>query len=143
MAMVFHLVSYIQENLADLVTGHKERKEQELLRQEMEQRKQQELEEKRRFGTRVTRELFFKWKAEFDQEMQALQSAEDKARLEAKKNKLTGRQLFEQDKNLVQSDAAYMEEGDLTVDASLFEGEDLYITDEEEEERNIALSDSD
>lgn len=37
---------------------------------------------------------------------------------------ISGRQLFEQDKSLASSDAKYMDDGDVSVDASQFDKEE-------------------
>jgi hypothetical protein len=53
---------------------------------------------------------------------------------------LTGRQLFERDKNLAVSDASYVEEGVVSVDISQY---DRSAVDEEEEDNVVHFSDSD
>ncbi|BFZ64812.1 hypothetical protein YB2330_005965 [Saitoella coloradoensis] len=97
----------------------------------------------------VTPERFLAWKAKFDVEMAALRAAEKKAAEEkalgrgARNNtnpkKLTGKELFETNKDLIASDAQYLEEGDVEVDLSQFER--VKIRDEEEEEQRLAFSD--
>jgi len=49
---------------------------------------------------------------------------------------ILGRQLFEQDESLAKSDMTYIEEGDVTVDISLFEME-VDMSDEDEEDTSI------
>ncbi|CAG8473196.1 1953_t:CDS:10 [Ambispora gerdemannii] len=88
------------------------------------------MEEQARFqGTKVTVASFLEWREKFNKEKAEKERIEKGTaaykRDEAKKLKATGRQLFEQDATLAKSDATFMEEGDVTVDTSLFEHEDL------------------
>ncbi|KAL1915626.1 uncharacterized protein VTP21DRAFT_6385 [Calcarisporiella thermophila] len=132
MAMVFTLASQLKELLTTLVEQIRADRER-----EAEERAQRELElEQAKFqGTRVTVQSFLEWKERFDREMAELEAKESKGKEE--KKKLTGRQLFEQDRNLAASDMAIMDEG-VAVDASLFEHEDL--EDDEEEENEVLNS---
>lgn len=59
-------------------------------------------------GTRVTVETFLKWKAKFEEEMGILKKREA---LEREGKKLTGRELFLQDKTLNESDLKFLDEG--------------------------------
>jgi hypothetical protein len=70
--------------------------------------------------------------------MAAKERLEKGLKAESKKNKPTGRQLFERDANLALSDVKMMDDGDVAVDASLFEDEDV-ITDSDEEVSVAAL----
>ncbi|KAI8826220.1 ubiquitin-conjugating enzyme/RWD-like protein [Fimicolochytrium jonesii] len=120
---------------------------------------EEEAERIRHAGTRVTPASFDQWKAEFLAEIshllktkgeEALSPAQKAAAavaglldsIKGKSGKLTGRQLFEKDRTLASSDMAYIEDGDVTVDAELFEGmEDLDVgDDEEDEEENSVLA---
>lgn len=60
-------------------------------------------------GTRVTVETFLAWKALFDKELQALRS--DKEREEEKNKKFTGRELFQKDNTLNESDLNFLGDG--------------------------------
>ncbi|KAJ2051660.1 hypothetical protein GGH13_008594, partial [Coemansia sp. S155-1] len=74
------------------------------------------------------------WKAKFELETKehlsrlAGEAGEDRARRVVSKKdedkRLTGRQLFEQDRSLAQSDSTFIADGDVAVDASLFVQED-------------------
>ncbi|ORX86035.1 RWD-domain-containing protein, partial [Anaeromyces robustus] len=124
MGMVFSLSSQLKETVDNLVVERKEQKEKE----EEERRKREEEEERKKHeGTKVTVESFLAWKAKFDKEQKELeeenQLKQKKKPNEFKKVKsvLTGRQLFEQDTTLLDSDKAFAEEGDVEVDLELFE----------------------
>ncbi|CAG8692620.1 3345_t:CDS:1, partial [Ambispora leptoticha] len=101
-------------------------------------------EEQARFqGTRVTVAAFLEWREKFNKEKAEKERMEKGAaaykREEAKKLKPTGRQLFEQDETLAKSDVTFMEEGDVTVDVSLFEHEDLGSDESSDEEEVLNL----
>lgn len=64
--------------------------------------------QKRFEGTRVTVETFWKWKTRFEDEMGIAKKREYNDR-EGKK--LTGRELFLQDKSLNESDLKFLEDG--------------------------------
>uniref|UniRef100_A0A023F8B3 RWD domain-containing protein n=1 Tax=Triatoma infestans TaxID=30076 RepID=A0A023F8B3_TRIIF len=125
--MIFTLVSAAQEwiNLkSDDVRIQKiKHDEEKKLREEEEERKKFE-------GTRVTVESFLTWKQAFDLEMgQLLKKDKDD-----KNKKLTGRELFMQDKSLNESDLKFLEEGGeyVKVDESLFQDlDDLGLDDDE------------
>lgn len=122
-AMVFTLMSKTQEWLNVL----KDRKK--LERKEDAQRRQRELEEleHRKFeGTRVTVESFISWKLKFDADMALL----NKHVKVVDPTKLTGKEMFLQDKDLINSDLSFAIDGndegdDVKVDESLFANEDL------------------
>lgn len=130
LAMVFTLVNQTQEWINLL----KDRKK--LERQEEEERKKKELEElehKKFEGTRVTVESFIQWKLKFDSEI-ALKEKTNKNDLAGK---LTGKEMFMTDKNLIDSDLSFVdgnEDTDVQVDESLFaDMEELEDFDEEED----------
>ncbi|XP_015792453.1 RWD domain-containing protein 1 [Tetranychus urticae] len=138
MVMVFTLVSTANEWLQKRCDSLKKRRIEEAERKRLEA----EAEEMRRFeGTKVTVESFLAWKREFDAEMAALEKTQVK--LEGSNKKLTGRELFEKDKSLIESDLKFLEEEggeaavacvDVKVDESLFQDvEDLDIDDVEDE----------
>ncbi|XP_015756064.1 PREDICTED: RWD domain-containing protein 1-like [Acropora digitifera] len=126
MAMVFTLVSAAQEKLNEFMNKLKEDKESDKLRKEKEA---EEADRKKFVGTAVTLETFLAWRQTFEQEMMQINK---KSKEDNLKGKLTGRQLFEQDEAMENSDAAFLE-GEVKVDESLFQelddldldGEDL------------------
>lgn len=126
MAMVFTLVSAAQEKLNEFMNKLKEDKESDKLRKEKEA---EEADRKKFVGTAVTLETFLAWRQTFEQEMMQINK---KSKEDNSKGKLTGRQLFEQDEAMENSDAAFLE-GEVKVDESLFQelddldldGEDL------------------
>ena len=67
--------------------------------------------QKRFEGTRVTVETFMNWKRNFDSEM-GIWAKKDK---DDKNKKLTGRELFMQDKSLNESDLKFLEEGKIII----------------------------
>ncbi|KAI1296400.1 RWD domain-containing protein 1 [Mortierella claussenii] len=136
MGMVFSMASIAKDSLTEIIQINKIRREDE--EREREQRELEE-EEKRRAGTRVTVDLFMKWKTAFDAEMAEKERIEKGLKKEDPKMlKPTGRQLFERDHSLAKSDATFMEEGDVDVDVALFERE-LNISDDEDDNENDVL----
>ncbi|KAH8556515.1 ubiquitin-conjugating enzyme/RWD-like protein [Umbelopsis sp. PMI_123] len=133
MAMIFTMASMLQEELYSVISeGKQARIEAELAKARL----AEEAENRKFKGTPVTVELFLTWKAKFDKEIaEKEQEAKGKIKTDGKP-KLTGRQLFEQDKTLASSDASYMEEGDVTVDVTQFEKEERVQDDEEEDDNN-------
>lgn len=126
MAMVFTLASFLKEQLEAYV------EQREIMRVEMEEKRRLEEEEKEAAkyrGTPCTIENFIVWKRKFDAEMAELNKEKIKAEA-AKRLKPTGKQLFEQNKELVASDVALTTEGDVAVDTSLFEGEEALLDEE-------------
>ncbi|CAJ0904199.1 6507_t:CDS:10, partial [Entrophospora sp. SA101] len=89
-------------------------------------------------GTKVTYEAFLEWKKLFDKKMEDIEKSKKDPILlkkeESRKNKLTGRQLFEQDKSLAKSDSTFIEDDDVTVDVSLFEKESIAEGEDEDED---------
>jgi len=147
MAMVFTLVSQLQDYLRILVDDRVELRKQEAADKA---RREVEAEEARTKGTPVTPATFAGWKKRFAKDMATTLVAEEEERIKAmspkereeyKKNKVkpTGRQLFERDRNFGADD----EEGEegASVDISQYERRETH--EEEEEEENIRFSDSD
>ncbi|CAG8727209.1 26179_t:CDS:2, partial [Gigaspora rosea] len=99
--------------------------------------RENDAEQSRFRGTRVTVASFLEWKARFDQELlekeEAARGSAIIKREEAKKQKPTGRQLFEQDETLTRSDMTFVEEGDVAVDNKLA----AEITEKETEAENV------
>ncbi|KAI7826658.1 hypothetical protein BX661DRAFT_143730, partial [Kickxella alabastrina] len=115
MAMVFSMASDLKEAaMQRLIEKSVE------LRRLKEERIQREIEadQLKFIGTPVTRATFLEWRIRFDREMK-----DHAARLRGRlrdTSKLTGRQLFEQDKSLALSDSRFISEGDVSVDAATF-----------------------
>ncbi|KAG9318459.1 RWD-domain-containing protein [Chiua virens] len=108
-------------------------------------------EEARTRGTPVTIVSFKAWKANFDKAMlqkklrdegDKLRAFTPKERDEFKKiaTRLTGRQLFERNRNL-QEDDSLMEEGTVSVDFSQYDR--TQVVEEDNEEELVHFSDSD
>ncbi|KAI8051635.1 ubiquitin-conjugating enzyme/RWD-like protein [Syncephalis plumigaleata] len=138
MVLVFTLASQLKETLEKIVVDRREHLE----RQVEEKRRQEAEEEQKKFvGTKVTTESFMTWKRAFDNEMAnlAMERRKREEKNDPKRNKLTGRQLFEKDESLAASDAKFIEDDDVTVDTALFEDEEeLVLTDEEDETDTVA-----
>ncbi|ORX90432.1 RWD-domain-containing protein [Basidiobolus meristosporus CBS 931.73] len=134
MVMVFSLASTLKELLSALALekkAEKERLEQEKLEKEL------AAEQAKFVGTKLTIPLFLEWQAKFEAEKAEKERNSKEFKLkEAKKGKLTGRQLFESDASLAKSDSTYMDEGDVAVDVSLFERE-VIESDSDEDGVNI------
>ncbi|KAI0928802.1 hypothetical protein AcW2_004688 [Taiwanofungus camphoratus] len=165
MAMTFTLVSHLREQLSALVTSRIERRKKEETERERQALQvryscliplidvycHKQAEETRTRGTPVTIQNFMTWKAKFDKEMAAKRAREEEEKLkglspkereEYKKfaTRLTGRQLFERDKNFGISDDSMVEEGVISVDVSQYE---RLVIEEDEEEAQMTFSDSD
>ncbi|KAI0695892.1 RWD-domain-containing protein [Cytidiella melzeri] len=147
MAMTFTLVSHLREQLALLVKDREDRRRKEEAEKE---RLALEAEEAKTRGTPVTADSFKTWKAKYDKELAVIKAREDeekmkgmtpKEREEYKKlgTRMTGRQLFERNKDL-DVDDSLLEEGAVSVDFSQYERE--AHSDEEDADR-ITFSDSD
>lgn len=108
----------MKEELDNIVLDVK-RHEEEILNEE--RRKAEEAEQAKFTGTKVTVESFMDWKRKFDAEMMKKDAVLRAQKEKELKGKLTGRQLFEQDKSLALSDAKYMEDDDVSVDPSQFD----------------------
>ncbi len=141
MAMVFTLVSTAKEEMENMLRAKHD------LKRQIKVAKIQEEEEKERqryLGTRVTAETFIAWNTKFLKEMAALKDAqmtEQQKKMEKdRKTRLTGRQMFEKDKNLIKSDMAFGQDGDVVVDLELFEEEMAGLDLEDEEELNEVLA---
>ena len=140
MVMVFTIVSAVSEWLEgvarqiqdDIIAEEKRIADEKDLARQREETPQF-------FGTAVTRENFLEWRSSFEKEQKVLSEQAAKGTSGkggkgtpegGKKSKLTGRQLFEGNSNLKDSDNAFWEEGDVDVDESLFE-DDLGDLEEE------------
>ncbi|KAF4076918.1 hypothetical protein AMELA_G00220550 [Ameiurus melas] len=129
MVMIFTLVTAVQEKLNEVIDQMKIRREEEKNRKE---REAEEAETKAFQGTVVTIENFLAWKARFEREMAELKSKKQKEDEQTGKNKLTGKQLFETDRNLDTSDIQFLEDAgnSVEVDESLFQDMDDLLLDE-------------
>ncbi|KZV97675.1 RWD-domain-containing protein [Exidia glandulosa HHB12029] len=147
-AMTFTIVSWLRDELGALT---KSRAEQRRKEEQEKERRELEAEEARTKGTPVTPESFAAWRAKFERDMQLKRQREEedrfknltpKEREELKKQETrpTGKQLFEQNRDLAASDAAVVEEGTTSVDVSQYDRSQAREDDQEEE--GIAFSDS-
>jgi hypothetical protein len=135
MAMIFTLVSVTLEWLNERHDSSVKEKED---AEEMKRLQEEEEEQKRFDGTRVTIQTFIEWKTKFDEEMASKRKELDSKEKDTSNKKLTGRELFMIDKTLNDSDLTF-DDGDdadtVPIDESLFEDlEDLDIDDEDDEE---------
>ncbi|KAI0807121.1 RWD-domain-containing protein [Fomes fomentarius] len=148
MAMTFTIVTHLRERLSSLVREREERIRKEDTERE---RRALEAEEARTRGTPVTVESFRVWKTKFDKEMAAKRAREEeekvkglspKEREEYKRShtRLSGRQLFERDRNLGTLDEGLAEEDAVSVDISQYDR--TAVEDEENDEDRITFSDS-
>jgi len=97
-----------------------------------------EIDRKRTEGTKVTPQSFAAWKKRFDTEKRVKDPSIKLIK------KTTGKQLFEQNKGLVDSDLKELGQDDtVDVDMSLFEAEDLAELDDLEIDEGIHFSESD
>ncbi|XP_046583260.1 RWD domain-containing protein 1-like [Haliotis rubra] len=129
MAMVFTLVSALQERLTTNVEDAQRKVVED---KEREQRVLEEIERKRFEGTRVTVESFMSWKQKFDAEMAELKKS--KTDVEVTSKKLTGYELFMRDSSMNDSDVQFLQSADadtVEVDESLFQDMDDLDLDED------------
>jgi hypothetical protein len=142
-AMVFTLVSMVKEEAESTI---KERNAREELERETEKLRLEEIEEKKYQGTKVTPEIFKEWQKKFLKEAKEAQKqgklipafeaclAVERMTSNQSGGKSTGKQLFERDQTLLESDEKYMEEGqDVEVRVDEFQKE-------QEEEENQVLA---
>ncbi|XP_057307692.1 RWD domain-containing protein 1-like [Hydractinia symbiolongicarpus] len=129
MVMIFTLVSTAQEQLNNIIEDIKQEIQDEKDRAKLEQQRLDEIKYK---GTPVTLENFLAWKIKFDQEMIAC--GKRKQQDENKLKKLTGKQLFERDSTLNESDIQFISEAGVKVDESLFQDLDDLDLDEDFDE---------
>ena len=112
MPVIFTLASYLSEQLS-IQAENRQTRHREYL--ERKQREEEEAEHKRFEGTRVTVETFIKWKVKFDAEQGELIKTVKIDEGDSKK--LTGRQLFEKDRSLYDSDIKFIS-GEGRIDGS-------------------------
>ncbi|KAG8885428.1 hypothetical protein FRB97_001151 [Tulasnella sp. 331] len=147
-AQTFTIVSTLVDALGAVVEDRVKKKQ---MAKEKKEREEVEAELKRLQGTPVTPASFVAWRDEFRKRKQAQKRLRDeekmrdmsgKDREEFKKiqNRLSGRQLFERNKDLATSDATLVEEGVEAVDITKFERN---YEDAAAEEEGLHFSDSD
>ncbi|KAF8323188.1 RWD-domain-containing protein [Clavulina sp. PMI_390] len=148
MAMVFTLVSTLQESLRTLIdqrTTSREKAAAEAVRREIEK------EEARTRGTAVTPNSFAEWKKRFDVERAKLLAREDEEKMRTmspkereefrrSKAKLSGRQIFE--KGNVADEDEGEDEGE-SVDVSQYDRHAAQQEEDEVEQEGLHFSDSD
>lgn len=142
MAMVYSISSFAQERLVTIMMDRFDREDHDA---EQAAIKQEEEEAARYRGTLVTVESFLEWQQNFLAEsqqvaksggvqtraMQAAIAIDRMGKPPVSGGKLTGRQLFEKDKNLFSQDSQFLDDNDVTVDVDMFEGmRDLNVEDE-------------
>ncbi|GFZ52107.1 hypothetical protein JCM24511_09880 [Saitozyma sp. JCM 24511] len=140
MAMTFSIASAAREALLGVVF---ERLKQEQEEEDRKTREYEEAEAKRTRGTPLTPDRFVDWRKGFMKELKAKREREEEERVRAmmpkereewkrKRDRLSGRQLFEQSATLATSDEGLYEEGAAEVDMS------QYTREAREEERRRA-----
>jgi hypothetical protein len=103
MPVIFTLASHLSEQLSIQSENRQTRYRENI---ERKQREEEEAEQKRFLGTCVTVESFIKWKVQFDAEQSELIKTVKVD--EGDMKKLTGRQLFEKDRSLYDSDIKFI-----------------------------------
>ncbi|KAI0361989.1 RWD-domain-containing protein [Trametes cingulata] len=152
MAMTFTLVTHLRERLSGLMREREERKRREEEEKERRALEFPQAEEARTRGTPVTVESFRVWKIRFDKEMAAKRAREEdeklkglspKEREEYKRmqTRLSGRRLFERDRNLGTLEEDVGDEDAVSVDISQYDRTNR--EEEENEEDRVTFSDSD
>lgn len=148
MAFTFTLISYLQEQMDSLINLRAIRVREQAAEVE---RTALLAEEERTRGTPVTVESFKTWKDRFDSEVASAKSRHEDERLRGLSGKdrdeikrvstrQTGKQLFEKNKDLDDSDAVLLEDGAVAVDFTQFERQQYH---EEIPKSELHLSDSD
>lgn len=140
--MVFMLVSDVIEWLST----KSDREANELETENERRKKEVEAEETKKIvGTAVTVDSFLAWKARFDAEMLKLSMEQKKHQVESSSggsNRLTGREMFESDKTLAESDLNFVEDLDQNqIEALLHNIEEIEL--EEDEDLELELDDED
>lgn len=159
MAMTFTIISTIKENIEQILIKRIEKFEKEI---ELKIKLEEEKENLRLTGTKVTKESFSNWKLGFFEEIKMILEQNKDNNKNPKdyltesqysaaiitnqitnipigpngKPKLTGKKSFEQDKSLVKSDVQFLQDDDIAVDLSEFEHLDL------DDIKDLQLSDS-
>ncbi|KAG8953121.1 hypothetical protein FRC04_003069 [Tulasnella sp. 424] len=148
MAQTFSVVTTLIECMAEVVENRIKQKQAVKAKKEADE---EEAERRRVQGTQVTQESFNAWRLKFNKERQAKKKTQDEEKMREMSNKekeefkkyasrLTGRQLFERNRDLATADDTLVEEGAESVDVSKFNREEAAL---EEEEERLHFSDSD
>ncbi|WVQ68557.1 uncharacterized protein L199_006766 [Kwoniella botswanensis] len=146
MAMTFTIASAAKEALALLIVDRARKEKEE---DDRKTREYEEAEAARTRGTPLTKELFDKWRKSFTAEIKAKREKEEEDRVRAlnpkereewrkRKERPTGRQLFESSSTLATSDEGLYEEGVEEVDMRKYTREQREAErrkEEEDEER--------
>jgi len=135
MPMLFNLISEFQERLVktaeNLIKSAADHEEKQRLKAERDEQARYE-------GTRVTAELFNKWRSAFMEEMQSKKKEESRAKL-LEAGRMTGKQLFLSDKTLDISDLQFLNLADtktMEIDETLFE-DDIDIPNSSDSEDDV------
>ncbi|KAK4683937.1 hypothetical protein P7C73_g6272, partial [Tremellales sp. Uapishka_1] len=145
MAMTFTLTSAARESLSDIVRDRVVREKEE---DDRKTREYEELEAKKKRGTPITTELFTSWRLNYMKELKSKRDKEEEERIKSlppkereewrrRRERLSGRQLFESSQTLATSDEGLYEGGG-EVDIAQYSREDREAErrkEEEEEER--------
>lgn len=118
--MIFNLVNDVNE----WFVKRSEKDEEEYKHQDQEDEEREKAERKKFEGTPVTRETFLAWKTKFDQELLA-KKLEKQLELEAGPKRMTGREMFETDNTLIESDLNFVDDLDQENIDALLEDESL------------------
>lgn len=142
--MIFTLVSHVVEWLSSL----SDRDAQKLEMEAMERQQELEAKEKAKFfGTPVNKQTFMAWRAKFDAEMLKLKIEKMKNAEpgQAPTKRLTGRELFESDKSLAESDLNFVDDLDQgQLEALLHDIEEVNLDDADiEGEHDVSLDEED
>lgn len=135
--MVFTLVTDVMEWLST-------KSQDEAVELELEKERQRDLgrEECKQFdGTPVTEQTFLAWKAKFDAELLKARIAQQKLFDEQgslNTNRLTGREMFETDKTLAESDLNFVEDLDQGELEALMQNLDSNENDDQDSENYIS-----
>lgn len=123
--MVFTIATAIQEYLNGIQDDIKRREEEEKAKIE---KQLKEEEEKKFHGTVVTVETFLAWKLKFQEEINEKKKLKERT---SEKLKMTGKELFLSDKNIIEDEVLEGENAGVTIDESLFEDlDDLDLEDD-------------
>ncbi|KAK1921000.1 ubiquitin-conjugating enzyme/RWD-like protein, partial [Papiliotrema laurentii] len=151
MAMTFTIASAAREALSAVIADRIRREKEE---DDRKTREYEEAEAARTRGTPLTPEAFNAWRKKFTAEMRAKKEKEEEDRVKAlspkereeyrrKKERPTGKQLFETSQTLATSDEAMYEDGAVALDMSQYTREQREAErrreEEEEEKQRLGL----
>jgi len=150
MAQTFSIVSTLIEGIGETIQSRVKEKEEARAKKE---REIEEAELRRKQGTLVTPESFLGWRNKFLKERVVEKQAREEERMKEMSNKekeeykkfagrLTGRQLFERNRDLVMSDDTLVDDGANSVDITKYNRNQIEEEEQRDEDR-IEFSDSD